>query len=300
MTERASTNLGVDGDRLWADIMALAKITDPAAPYTRRSFSKLFLDGRQWLTGRFREAGLTTRIDTAGNLIGRMEGADPKAGTSSSARIATPSPRAGASTTDPHAVPVRHVGVPDGTLGIDADPVGVVIPREGLHPPVAQVAVRADVVGREPVAVGLGDDQRGPVGRDRHAVGKREVPGDQADRPAGRGERDTARRGLAAGEVEPDGIDVGVTVRVHDKIVPRLVGDGGQVGMGDHLAIRLAAQQPPPRRVHDQQPPVGQEVDAHRERGDADYDFVTTAGVERDHLVGAPVGKPEPSVVPPR
>jgi N-carbamoyl-L-amino-acid hydrolase len=78
---RASTNLGVDGDRLWADIMALAKITDPAAPYTRRSFSKLFLDGRQWLTGRFREAGLTTRIDTAGNLIGRMEGADPKAGT---------------------------------------------------------------------------------------------------------------------------------------------------------------------------------------------------------------------------
>ena len=61
--------------------MALAKITDPGAPYTRRSFSKLFLDGRQWLTGRFREAGLTTRIDTAGNLIGRLEGADPKAGT---------------------------------------------------------------------------------------------------------------------------------------------------------------------------------------------------------------------------
>ncbi|MGC1579347.1 MAG: Zn-dependent hydrolase, partial [Beijerinckiaceae bacterium] len=42
---RASTNLGVDGGRLWADIMALAKITDPGAPYTRRSFSKLFLDG---------------------------------------------------------------------------------------------------------------------------------------------------------------------------------------------------------------------------------------------------------------
>src|SRR5580704_10471144 len=78
---RASTNLGVDGDRLWADIMALAKITDPGAPYTRRSFSKLFLDGRQWLTGRFRETGLTTRIDTAGNLIGRLEGAGPKAGT---------------------------------------------------------------------------------------------------------------------------------------------------------------------------------------------------------------------------
>jgi N-carbamoyl-L-amino-acid hydrolase len=78
---RASTNLGVDGGRLWADIMALAKLTDPGAPYTRRSFSKLFLEGRQWLTARFREAALTTRIDTAGNLIGRIEGSDPKAGT---------------------------------------------------------------------------------------------------------------------------------------------------------------------------------------------------------------------------
>ena len=78
---RASTNLGVDGARLWADIMALARITDPAAPYTRRSFSQLFLEGRQWLAGRFAQAGLATRIDTAGNLIGRVEGSDPRAGT---------------------------------------------------------------------------------------------------------------------------------------------------------------------------------------------------------------------------
>ncbi len=78
---RASTNLGVDGNRLWADIMTLAKITDPGAPYTRRSFSKLFLDGREWLKGCFSEAGLTTRIDMAGNLIGRREGSDLKAGT---------------------------------------------------------------------------------------------------------------------------------------------------------------------------------------------------------------------------
>ncbi|MBV9566694.1 MAG: Zn-dependent hydrolase, partial [Hyphomicrobiales bacterium] len=61
--------------------MALARITDPLAPYTRRSFSKLFLEGRQWLTDRFHEAALATRIDTAGNLIGRIDGSDPKAGT---------------------------------------------------------------------------------------------------------------------------------------------------------------------------------------------------------------------------
>ncbi len=60
--------------------MALAEITDPARPYTRRSFSPLFLEGRAWLARRLTEAGLTTRIDAAGNLIGRMEGCDPTCG----------------------------------------------------------------------------------------------------------------------------------------------------------------------------------------------------------------------------
>jgi beta-ureidopropionase / N-carbamoyl-L-amino-acid hydrolase len=73
-------NLPLDADRLWADVMALAEITDPERPYTRRSFSALFLEGRAWLAQRFADAGLTTRIDTAGNLIGRIAGADPKLG----------------------------------------------------------------------------------------------------------------------------------------------------------------------------------------------------------------------------
>src|SRR3984885_2137635 len=77
---RMKTNLPLDADRLWADVMALADITDPARPYTRRSFTTLFLEGRAWLARRFAEAGLTTRIDTAGNLIGRLEGSNPAAG----------------------------------------------------------------------------------------------------------------------------------------------------------------------------------------------------------------------------
>ena len=60
--------------------MALADVTDPARPYTRRSFTALFLEGRAWLAQRFAEAGLTTRIDTAGNLIGRIEGRKPALG----------------------------------------------------------------------------------------------------------------------------------------------------------------------------------------------------------------------------
>jgi N-carbamoyl-L-amino-acid hydrolase len=67
----------LDQERLWADVMALAAITDQQRPYTRRSFSQLFLEGRAWLRHRFAAAGLKVRIDPGGNLIGRMEGSDP-------------------------------------------------------------------------------------------------------------------------------------------------------------------------------------------------------------------------------
>jgi beta-ureidopropionase / N-carbamoyl-L-amino-acid hydrolase len=69
----------VDGKRLWDDVMALGTITDPQRPYTRRSFSPLFIEGRAWLARRFTDAGLKVRVDFGGNLIGRMEGTDPPA-----------------------------------------------------------------------------------------------------------------------------------------------------------------------------------------------------------------------------
>jgi beta-ureidopropionase / N-carbamoyl-L-amino-acid hydrolase len=74
------SNLPLNADRLWADVMTLADITDPARPFTRRSFTPLFREGRAWLARRFAEAGLAIRIDTAGNLIGRIEGSDPSLG----------------------------------------------------------------------------------------------------------------------------------------------------------------------------------------------------------------------------
>jgi N-carbamoyl-L-amino-acid hydrolase len=81
MTRPNPTNLPIDRDALWRDIMGLAEITEPGAPYTRRSFSGLFLEGRRFLETRFAEAGLATRLDAAGNLIGRLEGEDARAGT---------------------------------------------------------------------------------------------------------------------------------------------------------------------------------------------------------------------------
>jgi N-carbamoyl-L-amino-acid hydrolase len=73
-------DLQVNADRLWADVMALAEITDPDHPYTRRSFTPLFLKGRAWLAAQFEAAGLATHIDPAGNLIGRLAGKEPSCG----------------------------------------------------------------------------------------------------------------------------------------------------------------------------------------------------------------------------
>jgi N-carbamoyl-L-amino-acid hydrolase len=73
-------NLGVDQSRLWDDLMALADITDPGEPYTRRAFTPRFLEGRAFLARRFAEAGLSVSIDAAGNLIGRRQGRTPGRG----------------------------------------------------------------------------------------------------------------------------------------------------------------------------------------------------------------------------
>jgi N-carbamoyl-L-amino-acid hydrolase len=74
-------NLLVDAGRIAADIETLATITEPGRPYTRRAFTPLFLEGRRFLEARFQRAGLETRIDSSGNLIGRRPGKEPGRGT---------------------------------------------------------------------------------------------------------------------------------------------------------------------------------------------------------------------------
>ena len=70
----------IDPGRLWADLMALGELTEPGRPYTRRSFTPLFLQGRALIRDRLEKAGLSVRIDSAGNMIGRLEGAAPGLG----------------------------------------------------------------------------------------------------------------------------------------------------------------------------------------------------------------------------
>jgi len=75
------TNLPVDPARIAEVIDGLARLTDPGRPYTRRAFTALFPAGRDFLADKFRAAGLDTRIDAAGNLIGRRAGRKPGLGT---------------------------------------------------------------------------------------------------------------------------------------------------------------------------------------------------------------------------
>jgi N-carbamoyl-L-amino-acid hydrolase len=74
-------NLPIRPDRIAADIDALAAITEPGRPYTRRAFTPMFLDGRRWLERAMREIGAVTQIDAAGNLLGVIPGQRPELGT---------------------------------------------------------------------------------------------------------------------------------------------------------------------------------------------------------------------------
>jgi N-carbamoyl-L-amino-acid hydrolase len=74
-------NLAVSPARIAEDIADLAALTEPDRPWTRRSFTPMFRAGREYLTRRFQAAGLETRIDAAGNLVGRRPGTRPGAGT---------------------------------------------------------------------------------------------------------------------------------------------------------------------------------------------------------------------------
>ncbi len=67
----------LNAERLWARTQTLAGFTLPDVPWTRRAFSPLFADARDWLRSEFEAAGLTVRLDAGGNLIGSRPGRDP-------------------------------------------------------------------------------------------------------------------------------------------------------------------------------------------------------------------------------
>jgi N-carbamoyl-L-amino-acid hydrolase len=75
----SNTPLRTSREQLQRDLDALAALTEPGKPWTRRSFTPMFLKGRDYLARRFAEEGLETSIDAAGNLCGRWHGTAPEA-----------------------------------------------------------------------------------------------------------------------------------------------------------------------------------------------------------------------------
>lgn len=75
----AKALLCADGERIAADLDALAQFTAGGAGCDRTLFSSVYNESRSWVTDRMREAGLGVRRDAAGNLIGTLEGQDPTA-----------------------------------------------------------------------------------------------------------------------------------------------------------------------------------------------------------------------------
>jgi len=64
----------INAERLWARVNHLAQMTLPDVPWTRRAFTPLFVQAREWLIEQMQQAGLTVTLDEGGNLIGRRAG----------------------------------------------------------------------------------------------------------------------------------------------------------------------------------------------------------------------------------
>lgn len=75
MTPEAIDRLRPDGERLAADLEELSSFSDSAEPgWTRQVFSEPYRASREWTRDRMEAAGLQTRLDAAGNIMGVLPG----------------------------------------------------------------------------------------------------------------------------------------------------------------------------------------------------------------------------------
>jgi len=78
---QAPASFHINPQRLWDTLQKLSEFGRPAGAgfeggVTRLGFSDEDLAARAWLTAQLREAGLTVRVDPAGNLFARREGTE--------------------------------------------------------------------------------------------------------------------------------------------------------------------------------------------------------------------------------
>jgi N-carbamoyl-L-amino-acid hydrolase len=75
---RSQSPAHVNGDRIIEHMNAMAAIgKDPGGGYGRVAYTEADRQGREYVMGIMRAAGLTVNIDAAGNISGRRTGSDP-------------------------------------------------------------------------------------------------------------------------------------------------------------------------------------------------------------------------------
>lgn len=72
------SNMTVNGDRLWRNLVELGNIGRNEKGISRVAFSKADIEARMWFLDKMKQAGLNTRIDGVGNVFGEMPGAHEK------------------------------------------------------------------------------------------------------------------------------------------------------------------------------------------------------------------------------
>ena len=78
VSEAASSNLPLSGERLWSSLMEMARIGAlPNGGCDRQALTDLDGEGRHLLRRWGEAAGLTLSVDRLGNMVLRREGRDP-------------------------------------------------------------------------------------------------------------------------------------------------------------------------------------------------------------------------------
>src|SRR5213594_4323832 len=162
-------------------------------------------------------------------------------------------------------------------------------PSMQAQPPIRQTAVGSDVEGREFVGVGLGEDQRGVVGRHDQTVREGHAIRHLSSRAGGGDESQKAWGEFATREVEADIADVGVAPSVDDDVVPGMARKLAQIGVRHHRAVRLSPDQASLTRGHDEQAPISKPVDAKWKRRHPRHDLASALEIHGNELLCAPV-----------
>src|SRR5262249_40667403 len=152
-----------------------------------------------------------------------------------------------------HAPLIGNIGIPNGILSINANTVRNTIFEVCPYPAIRELSILCDVERGKLLAIGLGDDQSGVVGRDGHSIRKRDSIGNLFDQTITSDQSDQAwSKFLTGHQVKASAVDISVAAAVDDDFVPAR-GQVAQFRLGDKRPVQFPAQKASVTRRYNQQ-----------------------------------------------